>query len=263
MTYFEAKSFTNSTQKTDGVVYGVGADIHYNHSAYKFIYEKGDTNTIQPPLPSDLKTDKLFLKYSYELNEKFSFNLNYINVLNDNIAITDGGQTYGAGLSYSFNKATLSFTNFHTIFDDFSVNQTDVNVEYKTKVKNIKLKLNLITKYILIDDDGIDYAKTKNFTKNAQDNYLTTGLKLHLHSHGYHFGSAIYLGKRAFAIMDNGLKIQHHAMEFDRTFAIGIGKNISQFVVRLQYIYARATELPNLNKDVKVSTTRFVANYKF
>ena len=101
------------------------------------------------------------------------------------------------------------------------------------------------------------------FTQNADNTYLSAGLKFHIHYDGYHFGSAVYLGKRAFAIMDEGSKIQHHAMEFDRTYAVGIGKNISNLVLRLQYIYARATELPKKHSDVGVSTLKFVANYKF
>ncbi len=63
--------------------------------------------------------------------------------------------------------------------------------------------------------------------------------------------------------MDDGFKIQHHAMEFDRTYAIGVGKNISHFVLRFQYIYQRATELPLNNKNVEIDIMRLVANYKF
>ena len=64
--------------------------------------------------------------------------------------------------------------------------------------------------------------------------------------------------------MNDGFKVQHHAMEFDRTYAVGIGKNISDFVVRLKYVYLRATELPlNNNEKVDVSTTRLIVNYKF
>ena len=91
VTYVENKNFENSVQKEDSIVYGIGADIHYDNSAYKITYEYGDTNTKQPPLKEDLRTDKLFLKYSYALQNDFKFNINYINILNDNIAITDGG----------------------------------------------------------------------------------------------------------------------------------------------------------------------------
>ena len=114
-TYFESTNFTNSTQKNDSIVYGVGGDIHYNDSAYKFTYEHADTNTIQPPLPEDLAVDKLFLKYGYEINDKLELQINYINILNDNLAITDGGVVYGVGITYSPTKREIfNFTQFYT-----------------------------------------------------------------------------------------------------------------------------------------------------
>jgi hypothetical protein len=208
VTYAESKNFENSVQKEDGIVYGIGADIHHDNSAYKLAYEYGDTNTKQPPLKEDLRTDKLFLKYSYTLQNDLEFNINYINILNDNIAITDGGQTYGAGATYHIKKnINTNFTQFYTNYDDFNVYQSDLTINYSFKVDDIKVKLTSVTKYINIDEKYLN-----GFTKNADDSYLTSGLKLHLHYDGYHFGSAIYVGKRAFAIMDDGFKIQHHAM---------------------------------------------------
>jgi len=257
--YAESKDFKNSVQKEDGKVYGIGVDIHHDNSSYKLAYEYGDTNTKQPPLEKDLKTDKLFLKYSYDLQNDFEFNINYINILNDNIAITDGGQAYGAGVTYHIKKnINTNFTQYYTNYDDFNVYQSDLTINYKMKIDDIKVKLTSITKYINIDEENVN-----GFTKNADDSYLTSGLKLHLHYDGYHFGSAVYFGKRVFSIMDDGFKIQHHAMEFDRTYAVGIGKNISDFVLRLQYIYSRATELPAENENVEVSNMRLLLNYKF
>ena len=259
VTYIESKDFDNSVQKENGKVYGIGADIHLDHSEYRFAYEHGDTNTKQPPLKEDLITDKLFLKYSYDFQNNFAFNINYINILNDNIAITDGGQTYGAGLSYKIKKnINTNFTQYYTNYDDFNVYQSDFVLDYKMKINDVKVKLTSITKYINLDEKNLN-----GFTKNAEDDYLTTGVKLHLHYEGYHFGAAAYFGKRVFAVMDDGFKIQHHAMEFDRTYAVGIGKNISDFVLRVQYIYSRAEELPMQNENVEISNVRVLLNYKF
>ncbi len=259
-TYYESKKFSNSTQKEDGVVYGVGADIHYKNSKYKLAYEHGDTNTKQPPLKEDLKFDKLFLKYAYEFNEDFEANINYINILNDNIAITDNGAGYGLGLTYNFNKAlSTNFTQFYTDYRDFNVYQSDFKINYKIKINVFKIKVSSITKYIDIDE-----KHTNGFTKYAKGDYLTTGLKVHMHYTSYHFGAGAYFGKRAFAIMNDGFKIQHHAMEFDRTYALGAGKSMGDFVLRFQYVYQRAIELPaQNNKDVKISNLRVIANYKF
>jgi hypothetical protein len=258
-TYHENKTFTNSVQKKEGYVYGLGADIYHNYAKYKLAYEHGFTNTKQPPLERDLETDKLFLRYAYELSDNFEVNFNYIYIINDNIAITDSGKIYGIGCTYNMNKLlSFNFTQFQSDYKDFNTYQSDFRVDFKTKIKDVKVKLSSITKYINIDEKNIN-----SFTMNAQDNYVTTGIKLHSHYKTYHLGAGAYFGKRAFAIMGDGFKIQHHSMEFDRTYAIGFGKDIAGFVLCFQYIYQRATELPAQNNNVKISTVRLIANYRF
>ena len=260
-TYYENKTFTNSKQKEDGVVYGVGADIHYAASEFKITYEQASTNTIQPPMSEDLEVKKLFMRYAYNFDKNFALNINYVGVLEDNIAPTDGGFAFGGGMTYTFNRnVLLNFTQFYTDYEDFDIFQTDLRVDYKMKVDKIKLKFSSLTHFISVEDD----EAIGSYTDNAQNTYLTTGIKFHAHYSGYHFGSAVYFGKRAFAIMDDGFKIQHHAMEFDRTYAIGLGTNLGHFVVRGQYIYQRAIELPLENpQKVKVNVYRVVANYRF
>ncbi len=257
--YGESKEFTNSVQKYDAKIYGVGADVHYGASAYKVTYEMGDTKTKQPPLKENLDTQKIFARYAYELSPSLAVNINYINILQDNIAITDGGQSFGLGLSYKVDKQISgNFTQYYTIYDDFNVAQSDLKLNYKSKINGVGFKVSSITKYILIDEKNVNI-----FTKNTQNSYLTSGLKLHAHYKTWHAGVGAYYGKRAFAIMNDGFKLQHHAMEFDRTYAAGIGKDVGDFVLRFQYIYQRAQELPMKNKNVQVTNMRFIANYKF
>ncbi len=259
-TYYESKTFSDSVQKEDGVAYGVGADIHYKGSAYKVTYEYANTNTKQPPLKEDLTTQKIFAKYTYKFSNHIEVNLNYINILNDNIAPTDKGVAYGLGLTYAFNKRfALNFTQYYTDYKDFNVYQSDFKIDYKNQIGAVKFKITSITKYISLENR----ENSLKFAENAQKDYLTSGLKIHSHYNHYHLGLGAYYGKRAFAIMNDGFKIQHHAMEFDRTYALGIGKSISDFVLRFQYIYQRAEELPTKNENVEVQTLRFIANYKF
>jgi len=257
--YYESKTYSNSAQKNDGVVYGIGGDVHTKKSAYKFTYEHGHTNTKQPPLPKDLKVDKLFLKYTYKLDDRYTINLNYISVLNDNLAETDNGRAYGAGLGYKVNKkAYINFTQYYTHYDYFDVFQSDLNLEYKFKLKDVKLKVKSITKYINID------TKTPSpFTNFTDDDYLTTGGIIHAHYKSYHLGAGAYYGKRIFSIMSDGFKIQHHAVEIDRTYVLGLGKTISDFIFRAQYIYQRGAELPAHRDNVKIKNLRFIINYKF
>jgi hypothetical protein len=259
LTYFESKDYSNSKQKDDALTYGIGADIHYMKSAYKVIYETSRANTKQPPMQHDLKVQKIFLRYGYSINDSFEININYLNILHDNIALTDDGKIYGLGCTYNFNKKlSLNLTQFYSDYDDFNVYQSDFRVDYKLKIGDVKLKLSSISKYINIDE-----TKRTRFTTNAKNSYFTSGFKLHSHYNSYHLGTGIYFGKRAFAIMKDGFKVQHHAMEFDRTYAIGVGKTIDKFVFRFQYVYQRATEMPTNTKDVDIKVMRFIGNYKF
>jgi len=259
LAYYENKIYNNSKQKKDAVTYGIGTDISHNKSTYKITYEYSQANTKQPPLTRNLINKKIFCKYTYALNKDISININYINILNDNIAITSGGRSYGAGLNYNFDKKlTGNFTQYFTEYKDFKAYQSDLKMDYKTKLNSVGIKFSFIAKYIKLETNN------KNiFTKNAKDNYFTPAIKIHAHYKSYHFGAGAYFGKRVFAIMNDGFKIQHHAMEFDKTYAVGIGKNLSNFVLRFQYIYQRATELPMLNENVELKISRFILNYKF
>lgn len=257
--YFESKDFDNSKQKTNGMVYGVGGDVHIKSSEIRFVYEYADTQTKQPPLQNDLQVEKLFLRYAYAPNKSFAFNGNYLRILHDNIAITDGGIAYGAGISYFYKKQlTLNVTQFYTDYEDFNVYQTNFNIDFKTHIGDIDVKLSSENLYIKIDEE-----KSNSFTKNAKEHYFTSAVKLHTHYSTWHFGAAAYFGKRVFAIMNDGFKIQHHAMEFNKTYATGIGKNFNNIVIRLQYIFQKATELPLNNENVEVKNIRTIINYKF
>jgi hypothetical protein len=226
---------------------------------YKFIYEYAGADTYQPPMQEDLRNQKIFLQYAYRFNKDFTAHINYINILNDNIAITSKGKAYGLGISYNFNKnLSAGFTQYYTDYKDFNVAQSDFDLEYKNNFNGIKYKISSLNKYIVLDE-----KYQNSFTKNAQDSYFTTAIKLHTHYNSYHLGLGAYFAKRAFAIMNNGFKIQHHAMEFNRTYALGFGKTFSNIVLRAQYIYMRATELPIENQDVEINTIRLLANYKF
>jgi len=258
-TYYEHKSFKDSVQKKDGMVYGLGIDFHAKEYEFKLAYEYGETNTKQPPLPDDLNTQKAFFRFAYQFDRRFALNVNYIGILKDNLAETDGGIAFGGGGTYNFSKKfSTNFTQYFTDYKKFDVFQSDLKITYKTRVGKIKTDISSITKYISLHDNEMQ----SQFIKNAQEKYLTSGLKVHSRFGGYHLGLGAYFGKRAFAVMDDGFKIQHHAMEFDRTFAFGFGKNISNFVIRAQYIYQRAEELPMQNKNMTINNFRLIANYR-
>jgi len=256
--YYENKTYSHSKQKIDGRVYGIGGDIHYKKSAFRFAYEDGAATTKKPPMKKDLTNQKLFLRYRYALNDKFYLHLNYLSVLHDNIAITSGGDGYGGGITYNYNKKLLcDATQYYVKYNDFKTYQSDIKVDYKSTVNAFTIKFSLIGKYIKLTD-----IHPNKFTHNAKDHYSTAGIKIHAHYKSYHFGAGAYFGKRLFAIMNDGFKLQHHAMEFNKSYAVGVGKTFNRFILRVQYIYNKAKELPVNNPDVKIENIRFILNYK-
>ena len=256
--YMESKDFANSKQKLDGKVFGIGIDVHKGASEYRLVVERAKTTTKKPPLSNDLQVSKLYGRYLYSFGNA-ALHVNYLSVLHDNLAITDGGDAYGVGVAYNFNKKLRAdFTQFFTDYKDFDVYQSNLTLNYKMRLRNTKLKLTIENFAIKIDEQ-----RPNDFTKNAQNSYFTTALKLHAHYASWHFGAAAFFGKRTFAIMNDGFKIQHHAMEFDRTYALGFGKSFGRSIVRVQYIYQRAQELPMKNRGVEVRNIRLLFNYKF
>lgn len=256
--WYELKDFSSSLQKTDAKLYGIGLDLHKNNSAYKIVYEYGDTNTKQPPLAKDLEVQKLYFHYEYHLKKSYLFSLHHIRI-RDNIALTDGGKTYGIGVGYIKETMPKLYLNYYqTNYDDFKVSQSDLEIVFQKALGSLKLKLNAMISYIDIKERTFN-----SFTKNAQKSYLPTALKFHLHYKSYHFGLAGYFGKRVFSVMGEGYKIQHHAMEFSEIYSLGIGKGFNNYVVRLITSYQKAEELPKEHKGVEVKAMKVVMNYKF
>ena len=258
-TTYESLDFKNSIQKDYGVRYSVGGVVEKDNSTYQLTLERTITETKKPPLKENLLVSKLYAKYSHKFNNGVTINLNHLNVLNDNIAPTSHAKTYGAGIGYFFDKNNfVNFTQYYTDFRKFNVYQSDLKYMHKIYFDSIMLKITTIAKYMKLDD-----YKNNPFSKNADKDYLTAGVKLHAHYKDYHFGAGAYFGDRVFSVMKDGFKLQHHAMEFKKTYMAGIGKNISNFVVSLRYIYQEATELPMQNKDVKINNTVLSVKYKF
>ncbi len=108
-----------------------------------------------------------------------------------------------------------------------------------------------------------DLSNCNNFSKKANKKYLTTGVKLHAHYHDYHFGVATYLGERIFAVMDSGMKVQHHAMEFNESYMLLFGKNFSNLSVNLRYAKHKAKEIPIDHDNVTVENIALEISYQF
>jgi len=240
---YQKLDFENSKKKDKGIRKGFDLDILKDDFLYQLSYEKTDTDTFKPPLKKDLEVDKYYFKITKKLNSLDSFSLSFATINDSIMKEADGGKIYGLGYKHK----NISFTQYFSNYKNFDVYQSDFKMAFKKSFDEVSSKFILITKYIKL--------KSKNsnkFSKNAKSNYLTTGLKIHSTYKTYHFGVGAFFGKRVFAVMKNGFKVQHHAMEFEKTYMCGVGKKFAWGDINLKYIYQKATELPINNKNVKV-----------
>lgn len=253
MTY-ENFDFENSKKKDDGKRYGMVLSHKTENANYQLAYDKTNTNTFQPPLPSDLHVNKYYLKYTHKLDNKQYISFNYATIDDNLMEAVDGGHIYGFGYKYG----AFGLTQYISDYNQFNVYQTDIEYMFKKRFGELFVGAKVLAKYIHIKDKD-----SNNFSKNAKEDYLTPGFKLHAHYKSYHMGAGAYFGKRVFAVMKDGLKVQHHAMEFNKTYMIGVGKHFNDLDITVKYVYQEATEIPIHNQNVKVDNFILQVGYRF
>jgi len=251
---YENFNFENSKKKDNGERFRAAVNHKTDENLYQFVYENTHTDTFKPPLKKDLHVNKYFLKYTRKLDDKQSLSLSYI-TLDDNIMKeVDGGNIYGLGYKYG----AFGLTQYLSDYDNFNVYQTDVKYTFKKSFDTIKTYTTILGKYIHLQDKN-----SNAFSRNAKNNYFTPGLKIHVHYDEYHLGAGAFFGKRAFAVMNDGFKLQDHAMEFNETYMLGAGKHFGDLDVSLKYVYQVATELPINNDNVKAKNVILQLGYRF
>ena len=246
--------FTNSVQKDKGKRYTTHIAYKYKKSFYEAAYSKNHTKTYQPPMKDDLYVDKYYCKYSYAFDQKQSFSLSYA-TLNDNLTKeTDGGNIYG--LSYRYKAVKV--TQYISDYKNFNVYQSNLQYTLKKDYNNVEYFFTLLGMYI-----DLDNKDSNKYTTKADTNYLTSSLMMKVAYNGYYSALGAYIGKRIFAVMNDGFSVQNRAMEFDRTYNVVIGKRFSQLDIMLKYLYMRATEVPVDNEDVVVKSIIAGIKYRF
>jgi len=256
------KEFTNSKQKEDGIDTNLIIDAKMDAHRLELAYTTSNVNTLQPPLPNDLEVRKSFVRYSYMLNQEHTLGLSYM-YISDNIAPTDEGSIYALHYLYSgWDNLRLSLAHYYSNYNDFSVNQSDIELQYHTKIDYGTLDFTLMAKYIALDD-YTNAIFNPNNTSGAQDDYTTVGFKVHGGYRGFHGGFGAWFGKRMFAVMNDGYAVQHHAMEFDQSYFMGVGKKFNDLNVMLKYSHQEATELPQNNPNVEANSYTLMLTYKF
>jgi len=252
-TRYQMMDFDNSAQKIQGERFGLRLDIKQEQQHFQLDYEKTDTQTIQPPNPADLKIDKYYLRYGRGLSKKTRINMGVM-VIDDSLAPTDGGNIFGVGLRYK-NKG---LSQYYSDYDEFNVYQTDAHYAFKAKINKVNLKTTLLAKYIKLD--GKD---SNRYSQNAENDYFTAGIKLKTQYKGFNFGANAFLGKRAFAVMQNGFKVQHHAQEISNSYGLCIGKKLGKTDLKLKYAHLKGEELPRKTTNVKTDVLTLEFKYNF
>ena len=247
---YETLDFDNSKKKEDGVRYGVELDHEDKQHHLQLYYEETKTNTTAI-VPKDLDVKKYTVKYQYKLKPKERVTLFYATIDDNIMKETNGGNIYGVG--YSQNG--LALTQYLSDYPHFDVYQSDMKYSFKKS----GVKTTLIGKYIHLKDKN-----SNNFSRKAKEDYFTGGVKLHTHYKGFHLGAGVYLGKRIFAVMKEGFKVQHHAMEFKESYMVGVGHDLGDdMALHLRYGYHKAKEVPMNNDNVEVQNLSLDVVYKF
>lgn len=254
------KDYKNSKAKIDGSTYSVGTAHNYASSKIQLNYSKDSVNREHPTTKKELETldvKKYNLNYRYSIDEKISVKTSYIKII-DNLAPTDQGKIYGLGTTYKINKGLgISLDLYKSDYETFNVNQYDLSAYKGFKINDTKLKATIIVKNIAIDGN-----KYSNYTFKDKD-YLTTGLKLNLNHKGFVAGIATFIGKRAFTVLNDGNKVQHHAMQQDKTYMISLGKKFDKFDIIAKYSFQNGKELPENQDNVDTKVTSLMLKYKF
>jgi len=254
------KDYTNSKTKIDGTTYTVGATHSFDNSTVQLNYSKDSVDRENPVTHQSIDTlnvKKYNGNYKYDLNQQFSLKANYIKIL-DNLAPTDQGKIYGIGGTYNINKGLgVALDLYKSDYEQFDVNQYDLSIFKGFKIGEAKLKATLIAKTIKIDGD-----KYANYTFQDKD-YFTTGVKLNTNYNGFVAGVGAFFGKRVFTVMNDGTRVQHHAMEQDKTYMLSFGKKFKNFDIIAKYSYQNGKELPENQDDVDTKVTSLMLKYKF
>lgn len=254
------KDYSNSITKIDGKVKNIGISHNISNHIISLGFQSDNVDRqhsiTKANLPS-LDVEKYSAKYTYKINEKAKLKASYIKII-DNLAPTDQGKVYGLGGDYNILKGlTAGLDIYKSDYEAFDINQYDFTLSKGFKIDSLKLKATVIAKKI--DIDGSKYG---GYTFKDKD-YFTTGLKLGANYNGYVAGVGVFFGKRAFTVLDDGIKVQHHAMEQDKTYMLSLEKKFKDIDFIAKYSFQNGKELPENRDDVDTKVLTLALTYKF
>ncbi|MDD3008929.1 MAG: hypothetical protein PHQ70_08695 [Arcobacter sp.] len=259
-TYYTYKDYDNSKTKTEGKTLDYRFLHNFQNSELTINYEDSLTkreNELTKIKMTSLEIEKLSMKYLYHISNDISIKTSFINI-EDNLAPSDNGKIYGLGFIKSINNSNeIKIDTYLSNYDDFNVNQYDLTFVKKFKFNDINFMGQTGIKYI--DINGSEYG---NY--NLKNNYYTSYfLNLNANYNGFIFGLGFMNGDRLFAVLEDGLKVEHHALEQNKTYVVSLGKKFKNIDLISRYIYSNSNELPENRKDVKSQFVSLGLKYKF
>ena len=254
---YEYLDFSGSRQKEDGTRATVYVGHRIGKQFFQAAFEKTQTNTYQPPLKEDLDVTKLYLRYNAQFADGHFVHAGLIGI-RDNLVPTDGGDVFGLG--YAFRSSTgifASLDGYYGHYEIFNAYQADVQAGFNYRNGETDLAMILLAKTIAIREC------TDVFCANAKENYFAPGIKMKAELGPYFLHAGAFFGSRVFAVMQDGMMVQHHAMEFTDTYMAGLGSHWNRFTFKIRYVYQKAEELPFGNEGVIVRNSMLRIGYRF
>lgn len=259
-TYYTYKDYDNSKTKTEGKTLDYRFLHNFQNSELTINYEDSLTkreNELTKIKMTSLEIEKLSMKYLYHISNDLSIKTSFINI-EDNLAPTDNGKVYGFGFNKNIDSSNqIKLDTYLSDYEDFNVNQYDFTFIKKFRFENINFQAQTGIKYIDINGE-----KYQNYI--LEDNYyMSYFLNLNANYNGFILGLGVINGDRLFSVQEDGLKVEHHALEQNKTYLVSLGKKFQNIDVITKYIYSNSKELPENRDDVSSKFFAFGLNYKF
>lgn len=259
-TYYTYKDYDNSKTKTEGKTLDYRFLHNFQNSELTINYEDSLTkreNELTKIKMTSLEIEKLSMKYLYHISNDLSIKTSFINI-EDNLAPTDNGKVYGFGFNKNIDSSNqIKLDTYLSDYEDFNVNQYDFTFIKKFRFENINFQAQTGIKYIDINGE-----KYQNYI--LEDNYyMSYFLNLNANYNGFILGLGVINGDRLFSVQEDGLKVEHHALEQNKTYLVSLGKKFQNIDVITKYIYSNSKELPENRDDVSSKFFIFGLNYKF
>ena len=258
------KEYGNSKLKIDGVEQFVGIEYKYGEGKINGGFLQDEVDLKPNPKSSTLEVKKSNLNLRHTIGKNLSLKGSFL-VISDNLAPTDGGKIYGIGGTYNLERGFgIALDGYRSSYEPFGVNQYDVAITKGFSLAKGQSKFTLGSKIISIDGEIYNpkdpIPKQYRFTDKEYQTYFVTMSGAY---QGFFGGVGAMFGKRIFAVLEDGDRVQHHAMEQDRAYTGSFGKKFKNFDIVAKYSYQNGKELPEKqsNVDTKVTTIAFVYTF--